>query len=335
MIVRREGARVMRWVRRNVLAAALALSAAPTLAQTYNPVIDQSPDIGIVVPAAATPTTFTFSAATGAVTQSGGAVRRTVGATRVKVTINCTGGGSDCGRDMRVKVGPIGAPTGKAGTLTNFTVSAVSGTIPIQQGTNPLEFLISPQNKNTPPVFYLGADFPIEASNGPGASGPATSQFYVYVERSPTVPTTGVVGFASAVTYRGLSFEGTTLLDFGSVVRPASGSQTVTVSPSTGARTVTGGGGGGGSPKRASYLLKGEGGLAISISQDTGMTLNRTGGGGSIPVTLTHTPFPTALGGSVGFEGSASFYTGGSFTVTSATPMGEYTGSFSTTVNYN
>lgn len=322
------------------LAAALASGlafGAPATAQVYSPVVDISPDISVIVPAATTPTVFTFAAATGTVTQSGVAMRRTPGTTRARVTINCTGGGNDCGREMRVRVGAIGAPTGKAGLLTNFTVSAVSGTIPVQQGTSPLDFIINPQNKNTPPVFYLGADFPIEASNGPGASGPATSQFYVYVERSPTVPTTGVVGYASATTYRGLSFAGTTLLDFGSIVRPSSGATTVTLDPASGARIISGGAGsgGGGTPARASYLLKGEGGLAISISQDAAMTLSRTGGGATIPVTLSHTPFPTALSGSTGAEGSATFHTGGAFTVTSATPIGEYSGSFATTVNYN
>lgn len=315
------------------MSAAFAAGAAQ--AQVYTPVIDQSPDLGIIVPAGSTPTTFTFAAASGAVSQAGGAVRRAVGATRARVTINCTGSGNDCGRDIRVRVGSIGAPTGKAGALAQFTVSGVSGSISDKQGVNPVDFVINPQNKNTAPVFYVGADFPIEASNGAGASGPATSPFYVYVARAPAEPTTGVLGLASATTYRGLSFEGETQLDFGSVVRPVSGSMTVTVSPSTGVRTIDGGGGGGGSPRRAAYLLKGEGGLAISISQDTALSLSRTGGGGSIPVALTHTAFPTALSGSSGFEGSASFYTGGSFTVTSATPIGEYTGSFSTTVNYN
>lgn len=317
------------------LVAVLVSVAGPAPAQVYNPVIDQLPDLGIIVPAAATPTVFTFDAATGNVSQTGSAVRRLGGMTRARVTIECDGGGNDCGRDMKVQVGSIGLPTGKAGQLTNFTISATSGTIKSQTGFNPVEFVINPQNKNTPPVFYIGAEFPIEASNSAGASGAATSQFYVYVARSPTTPTTGVTGLASATTYRGLSFQGTTLLNFGSIVRPAGGSQTVTIDPATGARSITGGGGGGGSPARATYLLRGEGGLAISVSQDESMTLNRIGGGGAIPVTLTHTTFPTLLSGSTGAEGSATFHTGGWFTISPGTPMGEYSGSFATTVSYN
>src|SRR6187549_3644896 len=107
-----------------VAAAVLIALAEPASAQTYNPVVDMSPDLGIIVPAATTPTVFTFDAATGTVSQSGSAVRRVGGMTRARVTIECDGGGSDCGRDMKVRVGSIGMPTGKAGLLSNFTISA-------------------------------------------------------------------------------------------------------------------------------------------------------------------------------------------------------------------
>ncbi|HYG28233.1 MAG TPA: DUF4402 domain-containing protein, partial [Caulobacteraceae bacterium] len=229
--------------------------------------------------------------------------------------------------------GAIGTPTGKAAALSNFTVSPISGNLTGVTGSNPLTFSVKPSNKNTAASFYIGADLPITASNSAGAFGPATSQFYVYAGVSN--PTTGATVTASASTYRGVSVSGTTL-SFGGVVRPNVGSATVTLDPATNQRTISGSSGISAGVSRATFTISGENSMAITVTQDSAMTMTRTGGG-TIAVNLTHTAFPTTIGtgGSTGTEGTSTFHTGGSFMVSSGTPVGAYSGAYSTTVSYN
>lgn len=122
----------------------------------------------------------------------------------------------------------------------------------------------------------------------------------------------------------------TTDLAFGTIVRPSSGSGTVTIDATTGALSVGGGAVSIGSGQtRAAYTVAGEDGRTFSISTPATFAMNRTGGG-SLTVTLSSSAASGTLTG-----GAAAFGVGGSFTVTDATASGNYTGTFSTTVAYN
>ncbi|HEX6860304.1 MAG TPA: DUF4402 domain-containing protein [Caulobacteraceae bacterium] len=315
-------------------AALLALGSAPAWAQTYSPSTTTAADLGIIVPAATTSTNFSFASSTGTVTQSGTAVRRTAGTTRSQITIGCSGSGSTCGSDINVKIGSIGTPTGKAGALSAFDVTSVSGSITNVTGTNPLSFTIKPANKNTDASFYVGATLPITANNSAGSFGAATSQFYVYVAASPATPTTGITSTVSATTYRGLSMSGSTL-NFGKVAKPLTGTTTVTLTPGVSpTRTVSVPSSPSAGWSQATFTITGENSMAISVTQASTLTL--TGPGTAITANLTHTTFPTQVGsGSTGSQGTATFYTGGSFTIGTSQTVGSYSGTYNTTVSYN
>jgi len=323
-----------------VMAFALgAFLATPVLAQTYTVNVTTSPNLGNIVPAATTNTTFSFASSSGTVSQSGTAVRRTSGTTRAQVSITCSGGGaSGCAAAINVKIGSIGTPVGKAGSLGNFNVTATSGSITGSSGTNPLTFTITPVNKSTDAAFYIGADFPITASNSAGSVGAASSQMYVYVAKSPTTPTTGATVTASATTFRGIAFSGTPTMNFGVVSKPATGtSGTVVLGPSSDTVSTTGGISttSSGTIARAAFNLTGESSMAITVTVDPTFTMNRSGGG-SLTVTTNNSGLPTALSGTVtGSQGTASFYVGGSFPITSSTLVGTYSGSFNVTAAYN
>ncbi|HYG25853.1 MAG TPA: DUF4402 domain-containing protein [Caulobacteraceae bacterium] len=311
--------------------ALLGLGGTQGMAQTITPEVVASPDLGVIIPAGTTSTTFSFASATGSVTQTGAAVRKSAGSTRAQVRLNCSGSGNTCANRIAVKVGSIGSPSGKAGALGNFNVTALSGTISAASGTNPRSFTIKPINKSTPASFYVGADLPIAASNGAGEAGPATSQLYVY--DAPASPSMGATISAAANIYRGVTITGTAL-NFGTIVKPSSGSATVTLNPDTNTRSVTGSSAVG-SASRAAFVVTGENSVAITVTQDSVLTLNRTGGG-SILVTLSRSAVPTSIGsGTSGAAGSTTFYTGGTFVVGSATLLGIYTGSYNTRVDYN
>jgi hypothetical protein len=63
--------------------------------------------------------------------------------------------------------------------------------------------------------------------------------------------------------------------------------------------------------------------------------MTRSGGSETLAVTLTPSGTSGTLSGSAGSAGSATFTVGGAFTVASTTVLGNYTGSFNTTVAYN
>jgi len=328
--------------RRDLMAAALAcaaLTAAPAAAQTYAPAIT-APALGNVIPAASGGTTFRFTPAGAVTVTSGSGVRKSTGLVRGLVTLACSGGGvSGCANAIRVRVGSVGTPTGKAGALSNFTVAANVGVITTAaSGTNPVEFQITPPSKSTNASFYFGADLPITGYDGAGAAGSAASGFYVYASIPSVVPSTGASSTASALTYRAVSF--TTLsptLKFGTIVRPSSGNTTVTLSPTTGLVTLSGtgtGSGQAGTTTAAAYTVSGEGGSAVSVTVPTSFAMNRAGGG-AITTNLTPSTLPTLLSNSAGTVGTAGFTVGGNFTIGSGAVIGDYSGTYSVTVAYN
>lgn len=128
-----------------------------------------------------------------------------------------------------------------------------------------------------------------------------------------------------------------TPLAFGTIVRPGSGSNLVTVS-AAGARTLSGGGNAtlvGSSFSAATYTVAGDGGQAFDIEVPPSFLLTRSGGSETIEVTLLPSAASGMLSGTTGNVGEAEFSVGGNFTVTTGTVIGLYSGTFTVTVENN
>ena len=140
-----------------------------------------------------------------------------------------------------------------------------------------------------------------------------------------------VAGPVEAVLVKPLSLVKTDDLDFGTLVSsPIAG--TATIDANTGVQTTTGGVlSAGGTPKRAEFVGVGGSGLLITIAISPSPTLTN-GTGGSMPSTL-------AVQGGTGFRllpgtGVQTFRVGGTLNVGANQQDGNYTGTFSLTVNY-
>lgn len=121
-------------------------------------------------------------------------------------------------------------------------------------------------------------------------------------------------------------------LRFGSLVRPSSGSNTVTVGTGTCASALTGLGNAAliaSTSGCATYSVSGENNQAFNIATDTTFDLTRSGGSDIITVTLSK----SAATGTIG-QASSDFKVGGSFGVTTTTVPGAYNGQFNVTVTY-
>jgi hypothetical protein len=130
-------------------------------------------------------------------------------------------------------------------------------------------------------------------------------------------------------------------LQFGVVVRPRSGSGTVTQPADGGMRTTSGGVSlitttGPAAPQAATFEVNGEVGQAFSIGVDASTTLTRAGGG-TLNVTLASSAATATITSSTPTPGCTTIFgVGGTITnVSDATATGVYTGSFVVTVTYN
>lgn len=129
-------------------------------------------------------------------------------------------------------------------------------------------------------------------------------------------------------------------LDFGTIVG-ASTAGTVTIDPATNARSA---GGAvalvGTTAQRA--MFQGTGGLIlITVTGDNSVTLTRAGGGGTMTASLVRAMVSsgggiTLLGPSVTLlpSGVQTYYVGGTLNVDANQPAGDYSGTFTLTVNY-
>lgn len=314
------------------------LTAGSAAAQTYTTSITTAPDLGKVVSAGTGDTVFTVDESTGVVTRaSGSGVRLSTGTTRAAISVRCGNQGSCNSTVVAVKIGAIGTPTKRARALTRFTVDMGTATLRSgPSGSSPINFTLAAIPKNTTQTFYVGFDFPIAGDNSGLASGVATSGFYVYVSKSSSTPTSGVTGTASATVYRPIAISNPTDLVFGTIVRPRTGSGTVTINATTGARTVSGGAVGLSAPppSRALFTVTGEGGQAFSVSMPSILLMTSTGA--ILPVVLSTTVGSTqVLSSTAGSVGTYSFGVGGLLPVSSSTRTGSFTGAFAVTVNYN
>ncbi len=147
-------------------------------------------------------------------------------------------------------------------------------------------------------------------------------------------------GTATSVVVRPNTLVKSDDLNFGTLAAGTTGG-TATVDPVTGTRTTSGGTVAvGGGTQRA--VFQGTGGLLlITVSGDNSVTLARAGGGGSMTATLTRAT--TTSGGGITLLGSSAtllpsgvqtYYVGGTLSVPANQPAGDYSGTFTLTVNY-
>lgn len=152
-----------------------------------------------------------------------------------------------------------------------------------------------------------------------------------FAQASSTQATT-----ASGTIFQPIVLAKTSDLAFGTIVRPTTGSGTVTVSQTDGTRALTGSlATVGAGNTRAVYGVTGEGGQAYSVTVPATMTMTRSGGTETLTVTLTPTATTGTLSGTLGTTGTAALGVGGVITVASTTLSGAYTGTFNTVVAYN
>ena len=150
---------------------------------------------------------------------------------------------------------------------------------------------------------------------------------------------TSATATGSATVIQQIALVKNTDLAFGSLVRPSVGSNTVSIDPTSGARSISGGGDASlaqtQAASRATYSVAGEGGSTYSVTVPTNFTMTRTGGSDTLLVSLSASATSGALSGSVGSGGSANFSIGGSLPLSANTVSGDYVGTFDVTVGYN
>jgi hypothetical protein len=319
-------------------AAALSAYAAPSFAASSYTVTVTTPDLGRITSGATGDTVFRINSANGNVTVvSGTGVRNGSGAVRSLVTIQCTGASGDCSKDLNVRVGVIGSPTGRARTLAHILATmgtAVLTTTPFS-GNGFITFSIGPIGLNSSKTFWVGADFGVAGDDSGLPTGAAESDFSVWTAEVPAAASNGPNGGFTATVIRGLSISKTSDLVFGTVAKPSTGSGTVAIDATSGARTLTGGAVGLGSPSptRAAFSVTGEGGQTISVTVPASFQMT---GPQAITVTTTNSAATSpVLSGALGSAGSYAFGVGGSAPVAFDTPDGSYTGNFTVTVAYN
>lgn len=120
-------------------------------------------------------------------------------------------------------------------------------------------------------------------------------------------------------------------MSFGAIVKPSSGSGTVTVGAGADTVALTGKGTAALGPvSRAKFNVGGEGGQASTVTVPPSFVMSS--GGHDLTVTLTSSATPGALDGAAA---SDTLQVGGAFTLGSTQPVGAYVGSFAVITAYN
>lgn len=162
--------------------------------------------------------------------------------------------------------------------------------------------------------------------------GPAT---VAHAQSSASVSTSG-----SATIFQPLAISKTGDLQFGVIVRPLSGTGTVTQPAAGGPRTFTGpltllSTAGFPTAQPATFQVQGEGGQSFSIGIPSSFVMNRTLGGGTLTVNLASSVATATLDGALGATGAQTFGVGGTIMgISDTTASGAYTGTFNVTVTY-
>ena len=146
-------------------------------------------------------------------------------------------------------------------------------------------------------------------------------------------------GTANAAVVRPNTLIKTGDLDFGTLLSGPVGG-TITIDPVTNWRGATGGATLVGNDGRRA-VFQGTGGIfLITVSGSTSATLTRAGGGAA-PMTASLVRAATTSGGGIALLGATllpngvqTYYIGGTLTVPANQPAGDYSGTFTLTVNY-
>ncbi|HEY3950157.1 DUF4402 domain-containing protein [Phenylobacterium sp.] len=315
------------------LALCLAAPFAARAASLYTVTV-ASADLGVVTSAVAGDTDFRIDPTAGAVTiVSGQATRSANSSTRAMVTVACAAQvAGDCTHNVNVRLTAAGSPAGRARALTRLTF--VMGTAQLAGSPGPpgqAAFTIAPVGPNASVTFFVGGDFAIAGDDSGLSTGVAEADFTAAV--SETTPTGGGTGRFVATVIRSISVSKTSDLVFGSVQRPVSGAGSVTIDAVTGARTLTNANGlPTPVPARATFSIAGEGGQAFTVTVPSSFTMN---GPQPLTVTTSSSSASPVLSGSLGSQGSFVFGVGATVPLSSTTPTGDYSGSFTVTVAYN
>lgn len=323
--------------------AALVFTAVPAAvsAATWTVNITGPIELGSVVAGASGDTVFRVDAASGAVTVVSGTGRRlSGGGARVQVDVSCRpdrGNDTACTtRNVPIRIGVIGAVTGRARAFSAFNVSMGTATlISGPTGSNPLEFTLTPVGANSQKTFFVGADFPVAGDDSGLPSGLGVNAFYVYAIDPNGQTLAGDADQGRVTVYRSLAIARIADLSFGRIQIPTSGSSTIIMNPGSGARTVTGNAVGYATPAptRGAFTISGEGGQQVSLAIPA--TIQMTGPG-TLTVNITDDAQNTPrLSGNLGAAGTYDFHVGGSFTITPSTPVGGYSGVITVSVDYN
>lgn len=324
------------------LAAALALASASGAAGgTYTVTILGPMDLGTVAVAASGDTVFRIDAGSGSVSVQSGTGRRlsTAGA-RAQAQLSCRPaqiGDTSCDTDkVSVRIGTIGALTGRARALRNITVALGSATLAgPPTGAGPFNFKLAPIGGVGFTTLSLGADFGVAGDDSGLPSGDGTNGFYVDILDNGNRQLAGDVNNGKVRALRSLAVARTADLNFGRIQQPTSGTSKVSLDPATGQRTVTGNGVGYATPTptAAAFKITGEGGQQVSVTVPASFNLT---GPATLPVAVTTTAASApSLNGTLGGSGTYSFGVGGSFSITNATPIGAYAGVLTVSVDYN
>lgn len=321
----------------------LALSSGAARAQTY--VVESVTPWSIGTVAAATTGTTTFFNSSGTVSVVSGNGQVVSGpATAQVVSVRCYDQliflqfCADSSNKARIRVGRTGTPTGRAQNLAEIGVYSGSGTIGsgTNETTGTVDVTLSGWTSGFQVrTFLINCYFPISGDDSGGATGLATSYFYVYAAANPTVPTSGLVGSITATVKKSLSITKVSDLRFGSMFKPSSGSYVATISGVTGALSASPTSAVGNlltsATGAATYTIAGEPNATFSLSYPSTMTM--TAGGSSLTATLSSAT--TTGTKTMPVTGTMPLVIGGSITVGSAQAYGSYSGSFSVTVAYN
>jgi hypothetical protein len=320
-------------------AASLLLAAAgPAQATaTYTVQATTDADIGTVTSAASGDTVFRVDPSTAGVgIISGGATRTGAATARVTISVACAATApGDCTKPVNIQLNIVGSAIGRARPLTRLTFTM--GTAQLFGAPGPPgsgSFIIDAIGPNSSKTFFVGADFAIAGDDSGLQTGLAEADIQALAAETPATPSTGAVGRFQAHILRSIAISKTSDLVFGRISRPLTGLGQVTIDPVSGARTTSGAlAFDTPTPSRAAFHVTGEGGQAITVTVPA--TFQMTG---PQPMTVTTT---TSITGSAqldsvpGSAGAFTFGVGGSASIDSTTPTGDYSGSFTVTVAYN
>jgi hypothetical protein len=341
------------------LLAAIAMPGAALAACPFSYVFNyvSSPGLINILAGGAGAGTTTFQTSTsGAVSKiSGpGSLSGSSSSAQIQVQMalsNCTTG--PCSDTPTVTVAAIGTPTGLNQSLTAFTAASTGGGgITSTSGSAPLTIHLSPSGSTYYAAwnFNVGYNLPIKDASG-GASGSGSSAVSITI--TPSTPgCTASVTTTTVPTSVGtpLAITSTTPFSFGSVVRPPSGSGTVTYTPNNsggGVLAVTGGiiTLASSAPSAGGFRIQGQQYKQVAIQVAT--SANLTHGADTIVLTplavwgsdAGNGSFNSGMNGAgqaniSNANGAMSLYVGGSFTLSSSTPSGVYSGQINVTAAY-